>query len=134
MTTYSEVSALIARIAWHHDHRGGRDLGDFFAEDGVYHPPGYQPIAGKAAITEFFATRDLGDRLARHAITNIVILRETAREAEVASLMTVYSGDGPGTHSAMPTAVLDCKDSLQHGSRGWLIKQRSMEVVFRTPK
>lgn len=132
MTIGSTIGGLIARIAWDHDHRAGKGVANFFTDEGIYHPPKGEPIHGRAAIAHFFDSRDLGDRLARHIVTNVVILEEHDLEIKAASIMTVYAGTGPGPHPATPSVILDCLDSFERIKDQWLIKYRRLNIVFRT--
>jgi hypothetical protein len=132
MTIQSELYGLITRIAWDHDHRDGKGVADFFTEDGIYHPPGRDPIQGRPAIAYFFHNRNLGDRIARHVVTNVTLLGQISAEVEVSSIMTVYAGNGPGPHPAMPGVVLDCLDRAAQIGTHWLLKRRELKVIFRT--
>jgi hypothetical protein len=124
-----QAAELLARLLWEQDQNQGEGFADFFTRDGVYHPANQDAVCGADAIKQYFKRRDAG--LTRHVVTNVVVLRQSDDDAEIASIMTVYIGRGDGPHPAKAAAVLDCRDLLERIGGRWLIKHRGMRVVFR---
>jgi hypothetical protein len=127
MDFHGEATALISRLLYDQDHNQGRNAAEFFAPDGTYHPAGHDPIHGIDAIEHYFRAR--GARLARHIVSNVVVLSRNLDAAEVASIMTVYMAGETGAFPANVVAILDVRDSLRRCDGQWRFSHRRMQLA-----
>jgi hypothetical protein len=127
LDVYCEATALISRLLYDLDHNQGRKAEEFFTPEGVYHPAGHDPLHGIDAIKRYF--RERGVRLARHVVSNVVVLSQSPHAAEVASIMTVYGAGERGAFPANVLALLDVQDSLRRSDGQWRFSHRRMQLA-----
>ncbi len=116
------------------------DLGDstnvqyFFTPDGVLSFDGRE-IHGRADIHEGYQVRRSGDRVSRHIISNVHVIKQDETSADVVNELRLYAGNGePVLPNADPLSVTDTYDHFEKQEDGsWLISYRLLKNVFVRP-
>jgi len=116
------------------------DLGDstnvqyFFTPDGVLSFDGRE-IHGRAAFHEGYQIRRSGDRVSRHVITNIHVIKQDETSADVVNTLHLFAGNGePVLPNTDPLSVTDTFDHFEKQEDGsWLISYRLLKNVFVRP-
>lgn len=121
-------------VAYTHLIDGGRaaDVADLFAEDGVW-SAGKIRYEGREQIRAAFAERQALDRTSRHVCTNIGIDVVDADNATGLVYLTLYRGDGPGPHPAIPDLVGEYRDRFVRTDEGWRFATRTAAAAFERP-
>ncbi|WP_349902449.1 nuclear transport factor 2 family protein [Parafrigoribacterium humi] len=114
------------------------DLGDstnvqyFFTPDGVLSFDGRE-IHGRQAIHDGYQSRRSNNqRLSRHIITNVHVVRQDEKSADVVSTLHLFAGNGvPVLPNTDPLSVTDTFDHFVKDAEGnWLIESRLLRNLF----
>ncbi len=113
------------------------DLGDstnvqyYFTPDAVLSFDGRE-IHGREAIHEGYMTRAKSNRLSRHIVTNVHVVRQDENSADVVNTLHLFAGNGePVLPNADPLSVTDTFDHFVKGPDGtWLIQSRLLRNLF----
>lgn len=103
----------------------------FFTPDAVLSFGGRE-IHGREAIHTGYLERAAGDRLSRHVISNVHVIRQDDSSADVINTLRLYAGNGePVLPNADPLSVSDCFDHFVKDEEGnWLIASRLLSNLF----
>jgi hypothetical protein len=103
----------------------------FFTEDAVLSFGGRE-IHGRQDIHEGYLQRASGDRLSRHVVSNVHVVRRDADSADVVNVLRLYAGNGePVLPGASPLSVSDCHDRFVRQPDGsWLLASRLLSNLF----
>jgi hypothetical protein len=85
---FAQLAQALHRFFHHLDERRYQDLAAMFLPQGRWLRQG-QWLEGRAAILDAMAARSASTRV-RHIISNIVVTRRSATEAEVEAYLTAY--------------------------------------------
>jgi len=122
---------IIVAIWYDIDYGDSTNVKDFFTPDGVLSFDGRE-IHGRQAIHDGYQERRAGNRLSRHIVTNVHVIRQDETTAEVVNTLQLFAGNGvPVLPDADPLAVTDTFDRFVRGDDGeWLIESRLLRNVF----
>ncbi|MCU1420417.1 MAG: hypothetical protein JWN36_68 [Microbacteriaceae bacterium] len=103
----------------------------YFTEDAVLSFDGRE-IHGRQDIHEGYLQRASGDRLSRHVISNVHVVRQDEDSADVINTLRLYAGNGePVLPFDGPLSVTDCHDHFVKEADGqWRIASRLLANQF----
>lgn len=136
-TIVAACREIVLRAAAATDARDAPALAALFTADAVLERPNADPIHGRHAICQAYASRP-AERLTRHLVTNTMVDLIAPGEAHVSSLVLVWSGnanDTPGPHGRLADArqiVGEFKDVLVATDEGWRIARRKASFVLHS--
>jgi hypothetical protein len=88
------------------DENGGEQAHEFYLPDGHY-VIGNNRFEGEEKIRAFYARRRYGTVMTRHLVANLRVVREDARHARMAGVMSLYRADGRSPfQGARPPAMI----------------------------
>ncbi|MES2170316.1 MAG: nuclear transport factor 2 family protein [Actinomycetota bacterium] len=124
-------SDIIVAIWYDIDYGDATNVKDFFTPDGVLSFDGRE-IHGRQAIHEGYLERAKGNRLSRHVVSNVHIVRQDENSADVVNTLQLFAGNGePILPNADTLAVTDTFDHFVKDADGtWLIESRLLRNVF----
>ena len=122
---------IIVAIWYDIDCGDSTNVKDFFTEDGVLSFDGRE-LHGRKEIHEGYLQRASGDRLSRHVISNVHVVRQDANSADVINILRLYAGNGePVLPFDGPLSVTDCHDHFVKDTDGtWRIERRLLANQF----
>jgi len=122
---------------WHDvDMNWGRNIAQFFTDDGVFEG-GAATYRGIAKIQEFYQWRvDRGARVAVHAFTNFRVKLLSATQAECTWYLHLYAADGePVLLSEPPISIAYVVDTCTKDDAGtWRYTYRKFKPLFHGKK
>ena len=128
----AQIEALGAEYYYRIDHGEAESAADLFIPDGVFHPGGSPPLAGREAIRAYYAARSR-TIVTRHVSTNLRLTYLDADHAEAVRVITHYlreGVDGSAASSANPS-VMEYRESLVRGEDGlWRYASRVATALF----
>jgi hypothetical protein len=122
---------IIVAIWYDIDLGDSTNVKDFFTPNGVLSFDGRE-IHGRDDIHEGYQQRASGDRVSRHVITNVHVVRQDETSADVVNTLHLFAGNGePVLPNADPLSVTDTFDHFVKDENGdWLIESRLLRNVF----
>ncbi len=122
---------IIVGIWYDIDCGDSTEVQHYFTEDALLSFGGRE-IHGRQAIHEGYLQRARGDRLSRHVISNVHVVRQDADSADVINTLRLYAGNGkPVLPFDGPLSVTDCHDHFVKDADGnWLIASRLLSNLF----
>ena len=129
---------LVLHSAAANDRQDYAAFAELFSDDGVMRRPSGDPLRGREAIENAYASRPK-DRITRHVCSNILIHVDSARTAHGTTYVALYSADAsaePDGHFGRPAAarvlVGEFEDRFELTEAGWRIAERSARFVMHT--
>lgn len=129
----AQIEGIAIEHAWLVDTNQADKLADLYTEDGRMLGIGPDKI-GREAIRAYGKGRaGMTNRLARHVISNLRIVREAPDRVRSYHMVTLFRADGPEIPPADPIAVGDIHEiHVLEADGRWRIKERRLELAFES--
>ncbi|MGK6314109.1 nuclear transport factor 2 family protein [Neorhizobium sp. DT-125] len=133
LTAKAEILSLVTEYWNEVDTNWGAYAHMMFAEDGVF-GSGPSAFVGREQIKAFYDwRRSRGERVARHLISNPMILIESAERATIKYIMTIYAVDGlPVLPVSAPNSISEVLEVFgRDEAGGWKIRSKTFTHLFK---
>ena len=119
----NEIERLVKRFALLNDEADWSAVAAMFVDEGRFvRPAGGDPIVGRQAIHDSFASRP--PRVSRHLITNIIVDVTSPDEATSRCAMLLYTAPAGETTAVGPALIGGFRDRLARTAAGWHFVER----------
>jgi hypothetical protein len=129
--TLAELHAREADYWYEVDHNAGRSAHLHYAETGTF-AIGDRLFCGRAEIAGFYEWRaQLGDRTARHVVTNPRLGELTPERAQFLCIMLLYADNGvPVLESRPAVMIADIESVYARIGETWDLRSRTLRPIF----
>ena len=133
MLAEHEITRLITQFALLNDSADWAAVAATFTENATFvRPAGGDPIKGRAAIHESFASRP--PRKSCHLITNVIVDVISAEEATARCTLLLYPAPAGEAVAGSPALIGGFRDRLVRTTEGWRFAERvgflDLKVTF----
>ncbi len=131
MQIWFELQALEIEYWYDVDMNWGRAAHLFYVEDGTF-SIGEKHFRGRDEVREFYRWREsLGERTARHVVTNLRVSNVSESAARFECLMLLYAENGvPVLESKPAIMVADIINEYVRADGSWKLHSRTLRPLF----